>query len=88
MTNIINRRGQGISINMVIIAAIALLVLIIAAIMITKSGANLDKNAGTKSCLANGGVCSTGTQCQEGYTSITGACSDTTQICCRYSFTG
>ncbi|MFH1589979.1 MAG: hypothetical protein ABIB43_05415 [archaeon] len=50
----INKKGQGISINVIIIAAIALLVLVILAVLIGGSGRDLAK--GTK-CITAGGVC-------------------------------
>jgi hypothetical protein len=81
-----SRKGQGISINMIIIAAIALLVLVIAAIMISKSGRNVDQNAGSGSCLANGGVCRT--TCESSEAPLTDKACPTGQVCCRYNFGG
>lgn len=83
-----NRKGQGISINMVIIITIALLVLIVAAIMILKGGKNIDANAGAKSCLSNGGACRS--SCAEGEATVEGQfnCPAEQSLCCRYSFGG
>lgn len=85
-----SRRGQGISINMVVIAAIALLVLVIGTILVAKTGRNVNENAGAQSCSALGGVCKAGCDysptgepletnegrrnCQQG------------QVCCVYNF--
>jgi uncharacterized membrane protein len=84
-------KGQGISINMIIITAIALVVLIIAVVLVTKAGRNADQNAGTKSCIASGGVCKTA--CAEGEVNIIGpnngiTCPATASLCCRYDFNG
>jgi len=84
-------KGQGISINMVIIAAIALIVLVIAIILVTKGGRNVDQNTGTKSCLAQGGVCKT--ECVAGEQNIITpangiVCPTATPQCCRYNFEG
>lgn len=50
-----NRKGQGISINTIIIAAIAILVLIVLAILIARSSTDVSNS---RSCIAKGGVCS------------------------------
>jgi len=50
----ISKKGQGISINVIIIAAIALLVLIILAVLVARS--STDFSEGTK-CIKKGGTC-------------------------------
>ncbi len=50
------RRAQGLSLNVVIIAAIALLVLVILAVILSRSGAIFSKQT-TNGCVANGGEC-------------------------------
>jgi hypothetical protein len=82
-----NRRGQGISINMVIIAAIALLVLIVAVILVSKSGRNIDENAGTQSCSAQGGICRAVGDCQSPQEIARPyRCKDTNYDCCIYNY--
>jgi hypothetical protein len=49
-----NRTGQGISINVVVIAAIALLILVILSVLVIRTGGKV--NQGT-SCEALGGTC-------------------------------
>ncbi len=81
-----NKRGQGISINMVIIVAIALIVLVIAVILVSKAGRNADQNAGAKSCIANGGVCKD--SCAADEQTLTEMVCSGGQDCCRYDFNG
>ncbi len=50
-----NKKGQGISINVIIIAAIALLVLVILAVLLLRSGSSV---ADGTSCTGIGGQCS------------------------------
>jgi len=73
-----NKKGQGISINTIIIVAIALLVLIILAILIARSGQDASK--GTK-CISKGGVCQPSGECTG--TVITAECSNIGYSCCR-----
>lgn len=49
-----NKKGQGISINTIIITAIALLVLIILAVLVARSGGMASKGT---SCISKGGIC-------------------------------
>ena len=49
-----NKKAQGLSINVIIIAAIALLVLIILAVLILRAGGGLTKQTG---CDGVGGTC-------------------------------
>jgi len=50
----ISKKGQGISINTIVIAAIALLVLVILALLISNSATNVSDGT---SCIENAGVC-------------------------------
>lgn len=50
-----NRKGQGISINVIIIAAIALLVLVILSVLLLRSGGELVTDCSD----IDGGICST-----------------------------
>ena len=58
-----NKKGQGISINVIIIAAIALLVLVILAVLVLRGGKDMQDK--TSSCLSQGGICREG-GCNEG----------------------
>lgn len=75
-----NKKAQGISINVVIIAAIALLVLVILAVLVINAGENTDQKI--KACSLQGGKCTDSTSCDEGKTEITEGKCDTAQICC------
>ena len=86
------RQGQGISINVVIIAAIALLILVILSVLAIRTGGLL--NRGT-SCEALQGTCTAqgtyvGAKCNTDagdYYDSSGICpkdyADDTQYCCR-----
>ena len=82
-------KGQGISINVVIIAAIALLILVILSVLVFRTGMNV--NQGT-SCQALGGRCQStlaGTTCLNPgeFTDSGATCTQSTRqdpyICCR-----
>lgn len=74
------KKGQGISINVIVIAAIALLVLVILAILVLTAGKNV--NEGKDKCIVLGGTCKERNSCatQE----IAGAtdCTGTNDACC------
>jgi hypothetical protein len=57
-----NKKGVELSMNLIIIAAIALLVLIIISILVLKGGSNVNQGTG---CEAKGGSCSTGDTCAD-----------------------
>ncbi len=72
------KKGQGISINVIIIAAIALLVLVILAVLLLRSGSNL-----VVDCQEAGGVCADSCGDLDGlYTPYKANCVDETEICC------
>jgi len=48
------RKGQGISINVIVIAAIALLVLVILSTLVIRSSGNVSR---ADSCVGSGGTC-------------------------------
>ena len=77
------KKGQGISINVIIIAAIALLVLVILAVLVLRGGSKL--NDGTESCMANyGGTCKDPYDCEVG--SEVGEeteCDAKGEVCCK-----
>jgi hypothetical protein len=52
-----SRRGQGISVNVIIIAAVALIVLVILSVLVFRSGRVVGEQTGQDSCLARAGVC-------------------------------
>jgi len=75
------------SINIIIIAAIALLVLVILSILLFRSGTSIQQGT---SCSGVGGVCSTDPTCADvsyqygaGYKpSLNFECTDSSPICC------
>jgi hypothetical protein len=79
-----NRKGQGISINMVIIATIALIVLVIAVLLVSKSGRTLSE--GTSSCSAQGGVCKLNCDQTDIPKGNTKDCTGSTPNCCVYDY--
>lgn len=81
------KKGQGISINVIVIAAIALLILVILSTLVIRSSRKI--NEGTQDCLAiQGNVCmdevdyrANGNSCEDGFIR------DTTKGCTE-SFSG
>lgn len=72
------KKGQGISINVIIIAAIALLVLVILAVLLIRSGGQL-----VVDCSEAGGECADRCSDLDGlYAPYKASCVDETQICC------
>ena len=57
------KKGQGISMNVIIVAAIALVVLVILVFLLLDSGEKTSKATG---CEGTGGICDSG-ECPEGY---------------------
>ncbi|MBU1974823.1 MAG: hypothetical protein KKG59_00290 [Nanoarchaeota archaeon] len=75
------KKAQGISINVIIIAAIALLVLVILAVLVLKGGTNVNEE--TNSCIAKGGKCTDG-WCENDGDQIFGATGcDDSMVCCK-----
>ncbi|MBC8501024.1 MAG: hypothetical protein H8D38_04650 [DPANN group archaeon] len=79
-----NRKGQGLSINVIIIAAIALLVLVILSVLLIRGGANIVEGT---SCRGVGGQCavscsqlSTGTTVYTPHS--TAKCETEGEVCC------
>ena len=83
-----SNKAQSISINTIVIAAIALIVLVV--IIAIFGGRIRDFLAGTRSCISAGGECFEGTCAEYGtsvgggiYTSFPGTnCDDSAQKCC------
>ena len=72
------KKGQGISMNVIIIAAIALLVLVILAVLLLRAGGSVSEGTG---CEGVGGQCDR--ECDSGYVrDITKGCEDEGDICC------
>ena len=73
------KKGQGISMNVIIIAAIALLVLVILSVLVLNTGGKI--GLGTSCDGIQGSDCRD--VCEEGYiTEITKSCTDKTEKCC------
>lgn len=76
-----NRTGQGLSVNMMILIALGLIVLVIAALMFSRS--TREGQSQISNCELLGGVCSgnnSGT-CENGGDRLFGKCGDN-QLCC------
>ena len=89
-----NRKAQGMSINVVVIAAICLIVLVILVLIVVNSGKKITNTTGDKSCLAQGGTCrescdyfENGVRIQEEFIPETN-CAYPKGQCCRYNFGG
>jgi hypothetical protein len=84
-----SKKAQGISINVIIIAAIALLVLVILAVLILRSGGQINTGTGCKS--VNGICMSAGAPCESGYTEYLaqsgkrGGCEENAKCCVSVS---
>lgn len=85
-----SKKAQSLSVNVIIVAILALLVLVVLGFVF--AGKIGDFVKGTKDCLSIGGVCNEGTQCNanEGFKETTlGMCLDQTtgkrmqdRVCC------
>ena len=58
------KKGQGLSMNVIIIAAIALLVLVIISVLVLRAGGNVNQSTG---CTGIGGICVDSCDAQSGY---------------------
>jgi hypothetical protein len=77
------KKAQGISVNVIIIAAIALLVLVVLSVIFIGRMGNWGTNAAD--CKNKGGTCASGTTCPSGQTQYSGfECTGTDKgkICC------
>jgi hypothetical protein len=78
-----NRSAQGLSLNVVVIAAIALLVLVVLGVVFLQGTSEVPTKL--KGCVASGGVCTAGDTCSGGFSRSTNAdhtdCAETS-ICC------
>lgn len=87
------RSGEGMSVNLIIVVAIGLLVLVIAVILVNRSGRTLSDNA-SNDCIAAGGICQVATcESTPEYTEVPGVTcpanrAGNPQYCCRYNFGG
>jgi hypothetical protein len=74
------KKGQGISINVIVIAAIALLVLVILAILVLTAGKNV--NEGKDKCIVLGGTCKAYNECGAGQEIADATDCVSPQVCC------
>jgi len=60
------KKGQGLSMNVIIIAAIALLVLVILSVLVIRSGRDISESG---KCIATvpGAICSNDVSCPDGF---------------------
>jgi hypothetical protein len=80
-----NKKGVELSMNLIIIAAIGLLVLVILAVLVINSGGKAQ--TGLQSCVTQGGICQT--SCAVGQASITTPdCKDGKTCCKVFAATG
>jgi hypothetical protein len=79
-----SKKGESISMSVIIIAAIALLVLVVLAVLILRSGTSVGQGTG---CEGTGGRCTADEECGIGFakditkTGRIGGCKDD-EICC------
>jgi len=83
------KKAQGISVNVIIIAAIALLVLVILAVLILRSGGQVSDGTG---CIGGGGTCMQPNQpCDSGFiehisqSGTRGGCQENAKCCIALS---
>jgi hypothetical protein len=75
-----NKKGQGISINVIIIAALAILVLVVLALIFL---GYVNKWTGdVTACENKGGKCYTEGVCPEGWAPLNNKCTTQGAICC------
>ena len=85
-SKMLNKKSQGLSINVVILAVIALAVLVVVIMIFTRQIGKTSENLG--SCLTKGGECADKNgQCPEGHPVkifVSGGCKDTNpkNLCC------
>jgi hypothetical protein len=75
-----SKKGVELSMNLIIIAAIGLLVLVILAVLVINSGGKAQ--VGLQSCVAQGGICTAGT-CASGVEITTQDCTSQGKQCCK-----
>ncbi|MGV8086316.1 MAG: hypothetical protein ACP5N1_01670 [Candidatus Woesearchaeota archaeon] len=74
------KKGVELSMNVIIIAAIGLLVLVILAVLVIQAGTKTVE--GTKNCNSAGGICSTGCD-SESILADTSGCEGSKPYCCK-----
>ena len=74
------KKAQGISLNVIVIAAIALIVLVILSVIFIGRLGTFGKE--TAACENKGGTCVAGTACGTGQTKLPGSKCETGQVCC------
>ncbi len=80
------KKGQGMSVNVIIIAALALLVLVILAVVFL--GRMNIFGTQTNSCTSQGGKCFGEGSCGEGYTPLSNLkCTNAGEVCCTQTGT-
>jgi|GEM_PF-6194864 len=81
------KKGVELSMNVIIIAAIGLLVLVILAVLVINAGGKTQTQM--KSCIAVGGICQpNGCDTSKGYSPQTSGTCDTGACCTLFSTTG
>jgi hypothetical protein len=77
---VVMKKGQGISINVIIIAAIAVLVLVILSVIFL--GYFQGWTGNVNDCENKGGTCLSAAQCPSGQVKMTYTCPNEAEICC------
>ncbi len=81
-----NKKGQGISINVIIIAAIAILVLVILAVIFL---GYVNKWTGdVNDCTNKGGTCYAQGTCPSGWAQLSNRCANEGEVCCANTGAG
>ncbi len=75
-----NKKGVELSMNVIIIAAIGLLVLVILAVLVINASGKAQ--SGTQACTVKGGLCQSGSTCSTGTQSVSGGICSAGQTCC------
>jgi hypothetical protein len=74
------KKGQGISVNMMIIIVIALVVLVICIALVTKQFRKGDKTIGDNTNCPH--TCDKGFICKDGFSQVPRTCPNAGEICC------
>ncbi len=80
LMNMKDKKAQGMSINIIVVAAVALLVMIILIAIFGQKMLNFSNEQ--DSCEARGGTCQSEATCDWPSVKINAECSDATPVCC------
>ena len=75
-----DKKAQGLSINTIVVSAIAVVILVVLILVFTGKIGLFNKNV--SACAQNGGHCTTDASCGDNARNVNYQCPDDNQICC------